>query len=222
MMRVKDIRQMFIDKYLQKNFTKDGMLELRGTSFIADEPTIFGKPNEEYAHAEIQWYISQSKSVHDIKKYYKLIPKIWLDVSDKNGMINSNYGWCVFSLENGDQFNNVVKELKRNPSTRRASMIYTHPDMHQRAIDNGRSDFICTWGVDYHLRDNKLSCVVKMRSNHARQFGYANDLHWQKFVLGLLCQELDVEMGDIVWQASSLHLYPSDFKLLEEYINGSN
>ena len=52
MKTVSDIRNIFLDKYNNEEFVTDKsgckMLEVLGTSFIADEDTIFGKVNEEY------------------------------------------------------------------------------------------------------------------------------------------------------------------------------
>ena len=47
---VNSIREQFISKYKNSfvypdhNIEKDGNLEILGASFIADEPTIFGRP----------------------------------------------------------------------------------------------------------------------------------------------------------------------------------
>ena len=57
-----------------------------------------------------------------------------------------------------------------------------------------------------------------MRSNDA-VYGYKNDRYWQMYVLSQLAKDLNVEVGDIHWQAASLHIYPRHFKLLDAYIS---
>lgn len=218
MLRTKDIELIFRDKLERDELNEEGMLELIGTSFIADSDSIFGVPNKKYIDAEIKWYESQSRSIMDIN--YDPIPKIWQIISSENDLINSNYGWCIYSEENGNQYNNVVEELRNNPNTRRASMIYTRPSMHTDYFIDHKggqwmSDFICTHAVDYFIRNGYLSCVVKMRSNDV-VFGYKNDYAWQKYVLNNLSKALGVPVGTMIWQASSLHIYPNQFKLLEE------
>ena len=198
-------REMFVtDK------TGSKMLEIIGASFIADEPSIFGKVNYDYVMREIQWYESQSLNVNDIPGG---APAIWNQVSDPDGWINSNYGWCIFSPDNGEQYHNALEELKRNPDSRRATMIYTRPSMWSDYNKNGMSDFMCTNAVQYLIRNNKLHSVVQMRSNDV-VYGYKNDYAWQQTVLGKLSTDLGIEIGDIHWNVGSLHVYERHFDLV--------
>ena len=186
------------------------MLEIINASFVADEPSIFGKVNYDYVMREIQWYESQSLNVNDIPGG---APAIWQQVSDPEGWINSNYGWCIFSPDNGEQYHNVLDELKRNPDSRRATMIYTRPSMWSDYNKNGMSDFMCTNTVQYLIRNDKLHSVVQMRSNDV-VYGYKNDYAWQQTVLGKLSTDLGIEIGDIHWNVGSLHVYERHFDLV--------
>jgi hypothetical protein len=102
MQRVKQIRQKFIEKYQNGDFVidKTGVktVELVGESFVADEDYLIRKPNLKYLERELEWYESQSLFVKDIPGK---TPAIWEAVADKDGKINSNYGYLVFSEENG-------------------------------------------------------------------------------------------------------------------------
>jgi thymidylate synthase len=182
-----------------------------GACFIADEPAIFDTPNQEYIDHEIQWYQSMSLNVNDIPGGP---PAIWKQVSDENGYINSNYGWCLWSEDNYFQFSHVLHELMTNPESRRAVMIYTRPNMWFDYNKNGRSDFMCTNAVQYMIRDGKLHAVVQMRSNDV-VYGYKNDYAWQKYVLTILSRMLDVPTGDIIWNVGSLHVYERHFDLVK-------
>lgn len=222
-MTVQDIRDIMVSKYKSNEFVTDKSgvktVEIAPVMFKADEDLIFGKLNHDYIERELSWYLSQSRYVADIPGK---TPAIWEAVADCNGMINSNYGWAIFSEENGNQFANVVKHLIENPYTRRANMIYTRPSMHTDYTANGMSDFMCTNNVQYQIRDGKLNAVVHMRSNDAI-FGYRNDWAWQDYVLSRLVDtlqshEIMVEKGDIYWCADSLHVYERHFGLIEQYI----
>lgn len=218
MYKVEDIRKIFIDKLNNEDFVidKTGVktIEIVGANFIADEKTIFGELNLEYIRKEIKWYESKSLNVNDIEKP---IPEIWQKVADKDGYINSNYGWCIWSNTNYNQYENVLIELLNNLYSRRAIMIYTRPNMWLDFDKNGRSDFMCTNAVQYLCRDNKLHCVVQMRSCDGF-FGFRNDRAFQEYVLWQLGAELNkygdlnVEIGDIIWQVGSLHFYERHFK----------
>lgn len=211
---VEDIRKYFIDAYYDNNFIidKSGVktIEMMAAQFIANEPYIFGTVNEDYVERELQWYKSQSLNINDIPGGP---PKVWKDVADPGGFINSNYGWCIYSGENGNQYENVVKELNSNPNSRRAIMIYTRPHMHYDYNFLGMNDFMCTNTVQYLIRKSKIHSIVNMRSNDAL-YGYKNDFAWQKYVLNQLAQELKTEVGDIVWNVGSLHVYERHFHLI--------
>ncbi len=217
-----DVREELLEKYLNKEFVidKTGVktVEIIGAQFLADEPTIFGKVNEDYVSREIDWYLSQSLFVKDI---HKPVPAIWENVADSEGKINSNYGYLIFSKKNGRQFDHVCEELKRNPDSRHANMIYNRPSMHTDYNKGGMSDFICTNNVQYFIRDDKVVVDVNMRSNDA-VFGFRNDFSWQKYVQMLVAMSLYEtdfanHLGEIHWKASSLHLYESQFYLLDFY-----
>jgi len=211
---VKDIREEFLYLKKQELYVTDKsgvkMLEIRSASFIADESAIFGKVNDEYVQREFEWYESESLNVNDIPGGP---PAIWKTVSDKDGYINSNYGWCIWSPENYSQYENVCNELKSFPESRRATMIYTRPSMWRDYKRNGRSDFMCTNAVQYLNRYGKLNAVVQMRSNDV-VFGYKNDYAWQSKVLDLLCADLNLIRGDIYWNVGSLHVYERHFDLV--------
>ena len=221
--RVSDIRDEFRFLLENKVYVTDKtgvkMLEIASASFIADEEAIFGEVNRDYVSREIAWYNSQSLSVNDIPGGP---PTIWKQVSDADGMINSNYGWCIWSKANGHQYENVKTELLKNPESRRATMIYNRPQMWVDYRNNGRNDFMCTNAVQYLIRCNKLHAVVQMRSNDVI-FGYKNDYAWQKTVLDTLCNDLreteggyDITSGNIYWNAGSLHVYERHFHLVND------
>ena len=210
-MTIEEVREEF-KLQLEENPQSD-MLEILGANFIADEETIFGSPNRDYIDEEINWYESQSLYVYDLPNP----PRIWKEVACKDGYINSNYGWCIYSPYNYQQYNKVKQELIRNPDTRRAIMIYNRPSMHEDAVKNGMNDFMCTNAVTYFIRDSKLHCVVQMRSNDAWA-GYRNDYAWQYHVLKKLANDIGLEVGDIHWQVASLHVYPRQYYLVHHYI----
>lgn len=217
---VKDIRQYFRDELAAQRFVTDKTgvktLELVGASFLADEDAIFGEVNWEYVNRELEWYRSMSLKVADIPGG---APKIWQQVASKNGEINSNYGWCIYSEPNHRQYWSVLLELLANPNSRRAVMIYTRPSMHQDYNRDGMSDFMCTNAVQYLIRDDKVHAVVQMRSNDV-VFGYKNDRAWQHEVLKSLIDDLNLkgensyDMGDIIWNVGSLHVYERHFNLI--------
>jgi thymidylate synthase len=220
---IEQVRNQFVDLLIREQFVTDKsgvkMLEIPGAQFLANKETIFDAVNYDYVQREIAWYESQSLKVADIPGG---APAIWQQVSSKNGSINSNYGALIYSSWNGSQYEQVLKELKRAPTSRRAVMIYTRPTMHMEYNQDGMSDFICTNAIQYLIRDGYLDVIVQMRSNDVR-FGYRNDRAWQKHVQDQLVIDLNgpdshlIQAGDIYWQVGSLHVYEKDFYLVDNY-----
>ena len=229
-MNVYDIRKHFVDELKNENFTIDKTgqktIELIGASFLADEPSIFGVPSEEYIAREFQWYKSQSTNIKDIYGLDRDPPAAWVYSADKNGEINSNYGKLIFGDQYYNQYDKVRDELIKNPDGRRATMIYNRPSIWVEYNQNGKSDFICTNAVSYYIRDYKLHAVVQMRSNDA-VFGYKNDYAWQKEVMQMLCNDINdfneitetfgpiLTPGNLYWQVQNLHVYEKHFYILK-------
>ena len=225
MYNTSDIKNLLIEKYKNGDFriTKNGVktIELQGIQFVADKDYIIREPNYEYAQREIRWYESQSLNVYDMEGD---VPTIWKQVADVNGDINSNYGWMIFSKENGSQYKNCLWSLTNDPTTRQGVMIYNRPEMQQDWNKNHKYDFCCTFAVQYFLNPvgdkYELNTFVLMRSNDA-VFGYDNDVIWQNYVRDKLAKDLserlnkDIVINPIVWYASSLHVYERHFKFLE-------
>lgn len=189
-------------------------IEVVNASFVADEDALFGKVNWDYVKREEEWYMSLDLSVD---AFPGGAPEVWKAIASRTDhAVNSNYGWCIHSVGNGRQFEHVVEELKKNPESRRAVMIYTRPWMWEDYNADGRSDFMCTNAVQYLVRDGAVHAVVQMRSNDAL-IGFKNDRAWQAKVLKDVADELGLLVGTLHWNAGSLHVYQRDFYLVDHY-----
>lgn len=199
-------------------------VEIQNAHFLADRDNIIRLPNYDYANREIEWYKSQSLFVKDIPGD---TPKIWQMCADKDGKINSNYGWCIWSNENKNQFDSCIERLLDDHSTREACMIYNRPSMQTDCHDNGMHDFMCTYSTQHFLNEvrsdtytYKLDYTVFQRSCDA-VFGYNNDNLWHRYVMSKMVDELNryglsVILGDMTYNCGSLHVYERHFHLLNE------
>ena len=220
MKNVQEIKSQFTSLLKNQEFTidKSGVktLEILGESYLADEDVIFGTLNTDYANRELEWYLSESLNVNDIPEG---APAIWKQVSSKDGYINSNYGWCIFSEENGFQYGNTLLELLSFKDSRRALMIYTRPEMWNDYDKDGMSDFMCTSTVHVLIRNDTLIYIVNQRSCDA-VYGYKNDMFWHRYVYEKLFNELSLcyhlKKSPIIHQVGSLHVYERHFKFLEQ------
>ncbi len=181
---------------------------------------IFNRPfKKDYLEKEHKWYMSQDLS---IKGWMDDI-KIWNYCASKDDkqLINSNYGWCVFSKENGDQYENCLKKMKEDVNTREALMIYTRPSMHIDAVENGKHDFMCTVSAQAMIRNGKLYYIVTQRSCDLVT-GLSFDFPWHCFVYQMMYEELkqtypELERGSIFYNIGSLHVYDRHENLLKAY-----
>ena len=182
------------------------------------------KASRKYIENEKNWYMSLDRSI----KGHPGIEsnKIWQYCASKDEKqeVNSQYGWIVFSPENGVngkcQYECCLEHLVNDINTRQAGMIYTRPTIHAEYCENGKHDFICTTEVWVHIRNNRLIYSVNMRSNDFFT-GFVNDWAWHYFVYHKLMNDLhergiNVEIGNIYWHASSFHVYERNF---EDIIN---
>lgn len=221
----KNIREMFAELYRNGVYVTDKTgvktLEVTNAQFVANQASLFGEVNDSYLEKEVKWYLTQKQNIFDMEPP---IPALWASSAGHNGETNSNYGWAVYSPENSSQYSHVAAELKANPQSRRALMIYTRPSMQDDYCSDGKSDFMCTNNVQYFIRHNRLDATVSMRSNDA-VFGYKCDRHWQMLVRDKLYSELvhdaypDLKRGSIVWNVGSLHVYERHFYLVESFMN---
>jgi len=222
-MCVSDIRNYFINELSDAQSGQEGIyekdktgmktIEMISASFMADEPAIFGTPSESYIGDEIRWYESQSTNIYDINPDNEP-PEAWKYSANQNGEINSNYGHLIFSDKYYSQMEKAIKELKNNPHSRRACIVYNRPSIWTEFNENGKNDFICTNAVTYYIRNDELQSVVQMRSNDV-VFGYKNDYAWQRYVMDLMSKELNIASGFLHWQVQNLHVYERHFHLVK-------
>lgn len=218
-----DIIKMLKEKYKKQQFDSLGNISILSASFVVTTNDMLKEPNEEYIQRELEWYLSESLNVNDIPGK---TPKIWEQVSDKDGFINSNYGWTTFSKENYSQFDKVLEELsKNNKYSRQGVIIFIRPTMHEDSKRNGMHDFICTYCYNFKIEKDidgidKLYMMVNMRSNDC-VFGYLNDKGFADYVFNRMLNELqktypELQKGVMFWKADNFHVYPRHFKYLEE------
>ena len=104
----------------------------------------------------------------------------------------------------------IIRELTRNPSSRRAVMsIRTNDDINS-------DDPACLQSIQFLIRNDKLDMKVLFRSNDACKAAFMN-------MFALIClqeriaDKLGVGVGVYTHRANSYHCYERDFGLLDGY-----
>lgn len=154
-----------------------------------------------YAVGELLWYLSGSNKLSDIEKY----SKAWGNLSDDGETINSAYGYRIEKKFGFNQWEHIVKLLRKDPNSRQA-VIHI-----KDASNEVTKDLPCTVCLQYFIRDGKLHATTYMRSNDI-WLGFPYDVFSFTCFQIMLAFELGVEIGTYTHIAGSLHLYSRNKK----------
>ena len=155
--------------------------------------------NEEYAAAEWAWYLSGDPRVSTLGELYGKIPAIWKRMADKNGEVNSNYG---YQWKRNDQLENVINILKHGYDTRQAAIsIYDGKEINKYEFDTP-----CTYSIQFTVVQGKLYMSVYMRSNDL-WYGFCNDQYQFASLQEMVAERLNLPVGTYYHHAHNLHLY---------------
>ena len=178
---------------------------------------------KKYVKAELDWYKSMDLSIIGHEGIESNPTWQSCCTKDEKKEINSNYGWCVFSEENGSQYDNCLEVLKKDKTTRNAIIMYNRPEIYKDYKRDGMHDMICTFMSHFFIRNNRLYMIHNMRSNDVRYGFICSDLAWNCFVYQNMYEDLkstypDLEVGTIIWTSDSMHLYSRHFDDLKNYV----
>lgn len=178
---------------------------------------------KKYVKAELDWYKSMDLSIIGHEGIESNPTWQSCCTKDEKKEINSNYGWCVFSEENGSQYDNCLEVLKKDKTTRNAIIMYNRPSIYKDYKRDGMHDMICTFMSHFFIRNNRLYMIHNMRSNDIRYGFICSDLAWNCFVYQNMYEDLkstypDLEVGTIIWTSDSMHLYSRHFEDLKNFV----
>ncbi len=193
-------------EYYYKEITDNGnilenTLFLNNVGFYIKNPldnlinTEWRKWKNSYANIEWNWYLSENRSVSEIKKH----AKIWDKMHNGDNLVNSNYG---YQWNRNNQLQFIIDELIKNSNSRRAVLtIYDGKEHEKHSFDTP-----CTLNIVFNISDNKLNMSVIMRSNDLF-YGFCNDQYCFSKLQELVSLKLNLEIGWYFHFANNLHLY---------------
>lgn len=169
------------------------------------------KLNLAYCKQEWLWYLRGDRFDDSIQQYATM----WKKLKQSDGGFNSNYGQYIF--EEG-QLEWCIRRLSEDKYTRQASMQL----LNKSHMYEGNTDFVCTHGINFRIRDNRLDMTVMMRSNDAI-FGTTNDVFCFGQLLlmtraALLDQYPELEVGTYTHFVNSIHVYERHWEMLERLV----
>lgn len=204
----------FIDMY--ESIVKDGIensstKSLYNVGFYIQNPkdrkitAEWRKWSQKYAEREWAWYLSNDRSVENIKKY----APTWDKMHSGDNIVNSNYGWQWNRME---QLQKCIEQLMQNHETRQACItIYDGKEKYMYKYDTP-----CTLNICFTIVDNKLCMTVNMRSNDLI-YGFCNDQYCFSMLQEVVAKQLRLEIGWYYHFVINMHIYKNFYNLKENY-----
>lgn len=165
--------------------------------------------NLNYAKEEFKWYLRGDKFDDSIEKHATM----WQKIKQPDGSYFSNYGQYIFP----HQIRFVINELTMDRNSRRASIVL----LNERHLFIENKDVVCTYAINFRIRNNQLDMTVMMRSNDVI-FGTTNDVFCfamlYRMVYALLANIIPLSVGKYTHFANSLHVYQRHFDMIGKLI----
>lgn len=166
--------------------------------------------NLKYAKEEMKWYLGGDKYDKSIEQYASM----WKKIRQPDGSYYSNYGQYIFP----HQFNFVIAELLNDPWSRRASIVL----LKEEHLFSDNSDVVCTYSINFRIRNSRLDMSVNMRSNDVI-FGMTNDVFCfamlYRLVYAHLIKNTTIVPGRYVHKVDSLHVYERHFAMIKQIVD---
>lgn len=158
--------------------------------------------SETYANREWEWYMSENRSVAELKKF----APTWDKMHSGDNIVNSNYG---FLWNENNQLEEIIRKLQENPLTRQAWItIYDG-----KRINQFKYDTPCTLSIGFVVENGLLCMTVLMRSNDL-WYGFCNDQYCFSKLMMLVAKRLRLNIGWYYHYAADMHLYKQHFDKL--------
>ena len=152
---------------------------------------------------ELLWFLSGKTNIGYLKQNGV---SIWDEWADEEGNLGRVYGaqWRTWRGPNGetvDQISKVIKQINRNPDSRRHLVSAWNP-----AEVDGMALPPCHYAFQFYVANGKLSCMFQMRSVDTF-LGLPFNLASYALLTHMVAQQCDLEVGELVWTGGDVHLY---------------
>lgn len=186
----------------------------------AAEPVITNfkhrKMNLSYAKREWLWYLGADPKDDSICEHATL----WKKLKQPDGTFYSNYGQYLFGKPEGgsSQFEYVIRTLKADPQSRRASMMLLKAEH----LFPENIDTVCTYAINFFINQGHLDMTVMMRSNDVI-WGFTNDgfCFWNLylFVYQILKNSMpSLQFGSYTHVTNSMHVYDRHYEMIKQIL----
>ena len=166
---------------------------------------------------ELLWFLNGSTDNNELKDNGV---HIWDEWEDESGDLGPIYGyqWRQWLDQNSgesiDQIQNVIDQLRNNPSSRRiivsAWNVADLPDESLSPQDNVKNNKMalapCHALFQFFVSQGALSCQLYQRSCDTF-LGLGFNIASYSLLTHMLAQQCDLNVGDFIWTGGDVHLY---------------
>jgi len=160
---------------------------------------------------ELLWFLKGETNIQYLKENDV---RIWDEWADAEGNLGPVYGkqWRSWEAPDGrsiDQLEEVIKQLKNSPDSRRIIVSAWNPaDLHKMALSPCHALF------QFYVADNKLSCQLYQRSADVF-LGVPFNIASYALLTMMLAQECGFDYGDFIWTGGDTHIYSNHLEQVE-------
>ena len=178
---------------------------------------------------ELLWFLNGSTDNNELKDNGV---HIWDEWEDESGDLGPIYGyqWRQWLDQNSgesiDQIQNVIDQLRNNPSSRRiivsAWNVADLPDESISPQDNVKNNKMalapCHALFQFFVSQGALSCQLYQRSCDTF-LGLGFNIASYSLLTHILAQQCDLNVGDFIWTGGDVHLYLNHMEQAKEQLS---
>ena len=178
---------------------------------------------------ELLWFLNGSTDNNELKDNGV---HIWDEWEDESGDLGPIYGyqWRHWLDQNSgesiDQIQNVIDQLRNNPSSRRiivsAWNVADLPDENISPQDNVKNNKMalapCHALFQFFVSQGALSCQLYQRSCDTF-LGLGFNIASYSLLTHMLAQQCDLNVGDFIWTGGDVHLYLNHMEQAKEQLS---
>ena len=178
---------------------------------------------------ELLWFLNGSTDNNELKDNGV---HIWDEWEDESGDLGPIYGyqWRQWLDQNNgesiDQIQNVIDQLRNNPSSRRiivsAWNVADLPDESISPQDNVKNNKMalapCHALFQFFVSQGALSCQLYQRSCDTF-LGLGFNIASYSLLTHMLAQQCDLNVGDFIWTGGDVHLYLNHMEQAKEQLS---
>jgi thymidylate synthase len=178
---------------------------------------------------ELLWFLNGSTDNNELKDNGV---HIWDEWEDESGDLGPIYGyqWRHWLDQNSgesiDQIQNVIDQLRNNPSSRRiivsAWNVADLPDESISPQDNVKNNKMalapCHALFQFFVSQGALSCQLYQRSCDTF-LGLGFNIASYSLLTHMLAQQCDLKLGDFIWTGGDVHLYLNHMEQAKEQLS---